>query len=70
MNYLKKILFLSQFLRQKTQILMTKLPNYQCKLIVSSCPFGYGVLSYDRFNRSPNVSQHDGFLSTINKFFN
>ena len=70
LNYLKKILFLSKFLRQKTQFLMKKLSNYQVKLIFVSCHLGHDILSYNSLNRLPIVSQHVGFLKTINKFFN
>lgn len=62
MDYLKKTLFLSKFLRQKTQFLMKKLSNYQVKLIFISCLFGHDILSYNSLNRSPIVSQHVGFF--------
>lgn len=70
MNYLKKSLFLSKFLRQKTQTLMNKSSNYQVKLVIISCLSRRGVLSFNGLNKLPIVSQHVGFLSTINKFFN
>ena len=68
--YLKKTLFLSKFLRQKTQFLMKILSNYQIKLIFKSCHLRHDFMSYKSSNRLPIVSQHVGFLKTNNKFFN
>ena len=62
MNYLKKILFLSKFLRQKTHFLMKKLSNYQIKLIFNSFLLSNAVLSFNNLNRLPIVSQHVGFF--------
>ena len=66
----KNILFLCQVLRQKTQILMNKKMNYQVKLMCNSYLLGCDVSSYLLPNNITKVSQHNGFLFTINKFFN
>jgi len=66
----KNLLFLCQVLRQKTQILMNKGINYQVKLVCNSYLLGCDVSSYIIPNNITNVSQHNGFLFTINKFFN
>ena len=66
----KNLLFLCQVLRQKTQILMNKKMNYQVKLMCNLYLLGCDVSSYLLPNNITNVSQHDGFLFTINKFFN
>ena len=54
----------------KTQILMNKGINYQVKLVCNSYLLGCDVSSYVIPNNITNVSQHNGFLFTINKFFN
>ena len=54
----------------KTQILMNKTMNYQVKLMYNSYLLGCDVSSYLLPNNITKVSQHNGFLFTINKFFN
>ena len=49
---------------------MVKLLNYQVKLVALLYSFECGSLSYCSLNKLPIVSQHNGFLLTINKFFN
>ena len=49
---------------------MNKGINYQVKLVCNSYLLGCDVLSYVIPNNITNVSQHNGFLFTINKFFN
>ena len=66
----KNLLFLCQVLRQKTQILMIKRIDYQVKLVCNSYLLGCDDLSYMNPNNIINVSQHNDFLFTINKFFN
>ena len=68
--FLKKWLFLSKFLRQKTQILMNKKSNYQVKLTYNSYLFECDVLTRNKLNNTAIVSQHNGFLYTINTIFN
>ena len=44
--------------------------DYQIKLMFNSYLNRCGVLSYNMPNNTNLVSQHKGFLYTINKFFN
>ena len=49
---------------------MIKRIDYQVKLVCNSHLLGCDDLSYMNPNNITNVSQHNGFLFTINKFFN